>query len=577
MHGSIDRLLSRPSISGWEMRSGIESFAHHCANALGLSGIKVQWSCGTSTAAISRGGDLYLSNVKDNARINRALFTRYVGFVVHELLHRKYTDFLAGQGCGPYLAMMHNAVEDCYIERRGIREGLLGNIEGLLTDLIGGMVAEALVEVTDWTDPNQYPFAMAVTGRRYAPRVPLAGGLAAIFDEASTRIDGCQSSTDTLAVAQWIVDQLALPPAPEQPKPDAPTTGNPDPDSKAQDSKAQDGDAQDGKPQAGTAGKPQAGKGGKDEAGKDGKPDGKDAAKGKDGQAGGTGKDGQASKVGEPGGTVGNRRSIGVAYGRKPREVEPTLNPGDAQDKASFSETQIIKEDGLFSGGGRNYPVAVQIPARLRSEVRRLFENSGRTDHQRGKPAGSIDTGALASTAVGNNRVFKRRLDVEGIDSAVVIMLDLSSSMYGDRITAAIPACAALMETLVSAGVDVCITAFSNRSAVIKPWAMPARRALALLPDLAIGGGTQDYAALRHAHGLLLRHPARRRVCFSLTDGDGQVDEAYGQVLAGEALGITTIGVGIHHRVHAVYPQNVTVWDLNDLGSVMLRHIKLAA
>ena len=550
MHGSIDRLLSRPSIAGWEMRSGIESFAHHCANALGLSGIKVQWSRGTSTAAISRGGDLYLANVKDNARINRALFTRYVGFVVHELLHRKYTDFLTGGHGSPFLAMMHNAVEDCYIERRGIREGLLGNIEGLLTDLIGGMVAEALIEVTDWTDPNQYPFAMAVTGRRYAPRVPLAGGLAVIFDEASTRIDGCQSSTDTLAVAQWIVDQLALPPAPEQPKPDdAPTTGNPDPDSKAQDSKAQDGDAQDGDAQDG---KPKADKAGKPA-------------------------DGQASKIGEPGGTVGNRRSIGVAYGRKPREVEPTLNPGDAQDKASFSETQIIKEDGLFSGGGRNYPVAVQIPARLRSEVRRLFENSGRTDHQRGKPAGSIDTGALASTAVGNNRVFKRRLDVEGIDSAVVIMLDLSSSMYGDRITAAIPACAALMETLVSAGVDVCITAFSNRSAVIKPWAMPARRALALLPDLAIGGGTQDYAALRHAHGLLLRHPARRRVCFSLTDGDGQVDEAYGQVLAGEALGITTIGVGIHHRVHAVYPQNVTVWDLNDLGSVMLRHIKLAA
>jgi len=557
MHGSIDRLLSRPSISGWEMRSGIESFAHHCANALGLSGIKVQWSRGTSTAAISRGGDLYLANVKDNARINRALFTRYVGFVVHELLHRKYTDFLTGGHGSPFLAMMHNAVEDCYIERRGIREGLLGNIEGLLTDLIGGMVAEALIEVTDWTDPMQYPFAMAVTGRRYAPRVPLAGGLAVIFDEASTRIDSCQSSTDTLAVAQWIVDQLALPPAPEQPKPDAPTTGNPDAGEQ---------------PQAGTAGKPQAGK---DEAGKDGKPDG--AAKGKDGDAGGVGKDGQASKIGEPGGTVGNRRSIGVAYGRKPREVEPTLDPGDAQDKASFNETQIIKEDGLFSGGGRNYPVAVQIPARLRSEVRRLFENSGRTDHQRGKPAGSIDTGALASTAVGNNRVFKRRLDIEGIDSAVVIMLDLSSSMYGDRITAAIPACAALMETLVSAGVDVCITAFSNRSAVIKPWAMPARRALALLPDLAIGGGTQDYAALRHAHGLLLRHPARRRVCFSLTDGDGQVDEAYGQVLAGEALGITTIGVGIHHRVHAVYPQNVTVWDLNDLGSVMLRHIKLAA
>jgi len=217
------------------------------------------------------------------------------------------------------------------------------------------------------------------------------------------------------------------------------------------------------------------------------------------------------------------------------------------------------------------------VPARLRNEVRRLFDNSGRSEWQLNRRTGAIDPSALAGTASGNTRPFKQRLDTEGIDSAVVLLIDISSSMEGARANAAIPGCMALLETLAAAEVDVCVMAFSCQASIIKPWTMPARKAMALLPKLRVEGGTKDYSALRLAHGLLLRHPAQRKVVFALSDGDGDTREARAQNIAASRLGITTIGIGIRHDVSAVYAQCVRVDDLADLGQTMFKHIKLAA
>jgi cobalamin biosynthesis protein CobT len=217
------------------------------------------------------------------------------------------------------------------------------------------------------------------------------------------------------------------------------------------------------------------------------------------------------------------------------------------------------------------------VSAKLRAEVRRLFDNSGTSEWSLSRKTGAVHPGALASTEAGNVRPFKQRRDVEGVDSAVVLLIDVSSSMAGDRAQAAIPASIALLETLAAAGVDVCVMAFSSVCSIVKPWAMSFRKGMARMHRLKVEGGTRDYAALRHAHALLLRHPAQRRVVFSLSDGDGDVTAARAQNISAAALGITTIGVGIRHDVSAVYPQAVRVDNLADLGQVMFKHIKLAA
>jgi hypothetical protein len=138
---------------------------------------------------------------------------RYVGYGIHELLHWTYTNFDAtqkGWEHSQYVAQLHNALEDAWIEHKAIKANLTGNIEPLLTALINGVVAEAITEVTDWANPAQYPFVLAVYARRHATiKVPLAEGLQPIFAEAAKRLNACDNSWQTLDVAQWVYKQLA--------------------------------------------------------------------------------------------------------------------------------------------------------------------------------------------------------------------------------------------------------------------------------------------------------------------------------------------------------------------------------
>jgi cobalamin biosynthesis protein CobT len=250
---------------------------------------------------------------------------------------------------------------------------------------------------------------------------------------------------------------------------------------------------------------------------------------------------------------------------------------GDALEAGRFSRDRSLKQSSYhLLERALNYPAAT-VTARLRGEIKRLFDNTGRSEFELSRRTGSVDVSALPTIATGNTRVFKQRRDTEGVDSAVVLLIDVSASMAGDNQRAAVPACIALLETLAAAQVAVCVMAFSSYCSVIKPWSMPTRKGVEMLRRLQIDGGTKDYPALKLAHEMLLRHPAQRRVCFSLTDGDGDVCESTVQVAAAAALGITTIGVGIRHDVSTVYPQSVRVNTLADLGGVMFKQLKLAA
>jgi cobalamin biosynthesis protein CobT len=98
-----------------------------------------------------------------------------------------------------------------------------------------------------------------------------------------------------------------------------------------------------------------------------------------------------------------------------------------------------------------------------------------------------------------------------------------------------------------------------------------------MLERVSCGGGTNDYAALNFAHGLLLRRSEERKVCFVLTDGEGSPNATRDQCNAGTRLGITTIGIGIQENVSRVYPNAVQVNNLADMGTVAFNRLKLAA
>ena len=222
------------------------------------------------------------------------------------------------------------------------------------------------------------------------------------------------------------------------------------------------------------------------------------------------------------------------------------------------------------------------IPPKLRYTVRKLFENSGFEEFQNNRKSGVLNVRALPTMAH-NDRLFKRRKEHDGIDSAVTIVLDVSGSMFRpakplvSKMYHAILATYALLDTLSKAGVATSVVTFGCEVSLLKDFNVPYQRVKPMLERLHSGGGTQDFTALQYAHGLLLNRQEERKVCFFLTDGIGNADACREQAISGENLGITTIGVGIRSDVTHIYKNAVTIEKLEDMGTVAFDKLKLAA
>jgi len=524
----------KATLKGYELRHGVEQAAHKFCSGLGLPPVTINWSNQISTAGISADRVMILSDVRDDAVVSKAMLVRYVGFVLHELAHHKFTDFNVNGG-DQYLRSLHNAVEDIWIERQVIDQGLVGNAASVFTDLVNQMVAESIDQVKDWSDPRQYPFILAVHGRRYANKVPTPSELIPIFDKASLAVDKAQNSADTLKIAKWVYDQL-------QKMPESQT--NP----KASDtpSKASDGPTSPSK------------SGGEGEGAGDGdKP----------------------SDQADPG------PAKRPAKGQDAAQVEPTIEVDrKAKGIGSYDRSAMLVNRDQHMAQKPCIKTDIVVPGRVRYEVKKLFENTGFEQFQIGRKAGSLNINALHTVPMGNERVFKRRQEVEGIDSAAVLVLDISGSMFGNsandsEIGHAVRVLVALMDTLHKANVSTMILAFGCETSIIKPWDMNPKRAIADLGRIACGGGTNDYFAVRTAHDELLRRPEQRKICFVMTDGDGDFREVKAQVKSGNALGITTVGVGIGSdaRVNGIYDNPIQILNIADLGNASFKRIKLAA
>jgi hypothetical protein len=226
---------------GYEFRPAVTLFAHKTCESLGLDPVEIEWSEYTQTACINQ-HTMVLANVRDDAVLTLGDLQRYTGFVVHELLHRKYTTFGVNHR-DQYVRTLHNAIEDAWIEHKAIQSNLTGNIGELLGALIDNMTTEGLAQVSDWSNPQQYPYVLAVYARPHAKiKVPMAEGLAPIFEEATRRTHLCKSSKDTLAVAVWVYAQLSNLPT-EQPQPVNPNP-RPEGDEQGEGDESMQGDEQ---------------------------------------------------------------------------------------------------------------------------------------------------------------------------------------------------------------------------------------------------------------------------------------------------------------------------------------------
>ena len=523
---------------GYQFKQAVEELTRKIAAEFGVRLEAIHWSKHVPTAGTNKDCDIYYADVADDAVLYDIDVQRYVGFAVHEMLHQMYTNFNV-KSYDDYVAAMHNAVEDAWIEHKGIDSNLTGNISGLLTALLDQIVGEANATVENWTDPRQYPFVFAVYLRRHLNTyVPCPEGLEPIIIEASRRLDGCGSSADTLALAEWIVDQLKMLPKTAPKK----SPGKPSKAPQEQQSEA-------------------------------GKGEGKGQAKNASDRL-------NNNPMPSPGKATAPKSDEAV-------KVEPVLildekkaGPGSWNESATLLKPERHVSDPWIT----DHPA---VSARLRYEVKRLFDNSGCEDFQRNRRTGSVNVSALHKVGL-TDKLFQRRHEVDGIDSAVVICLDVSGSMFdegrenkkymkSDRIVQAVLATRALLDTLQRAQVATCVISFGSQTSMVKQWNEHPTKAAAKINGVKIGGATNDYFAVRYAHKLLMARPEQRKICFVITDGVGKHAAVRAQCESGSRLGITTIGIGIEKNVDGIYPHAVNVQNAADLGTVSFKQIKLAA
>ena len=248
--------------------------------------------------------------------------------------------------------------------------------------------------------------------------------------------------------------------------------------------------------------------------------------------------------------------------------IEPTMGLDKQRTDVSSFQTNTETNSWNFRHGDNALNVAA--PARLRYEVAQLFDNTDRSGYSYGHRSGVLDVNRLSQYR--SDPIFSRREDPDQVDSAVILLIDLSSSMSG--ILGIVSNVAYAFAKAFS--VPFAVVGFSDFVQVLKEWTTPVARFRTTCQKLSCLGGTHDYAANRFAQTMILKRPERNKVIFVLTDGMGD-ESTPNQILTGERLGVKTFGVGIGLDVSRVYPRAVRVNDVTDLGRVMFSKFKEAA
>lgn len=265
------------------------------------------------------------------------------------------------------------------------------------------------------------------------------------------------------------------------------------------------------------------------------------------------------------------------------------------------------------------YSRATKGTARMRSLLKQLLvspERIGRTNFEKHGKLGSRD---IARAGIGDENVFHKRWLEEGVETAVYVTIDGSSSMSGYISTArdmalslavAVQACNLPVEvavfhdgnmgTVLNPHVrfnghleglsgnsrdtnyqrgDVMVEpGHSCTLRIIKPFDKKVgqcKSAFGFMSQMA-KSGTPDYAAIMGSIERVKKRPERRKIVFMLTDGCGHAASlTWASNIYAPKHGVACIGVGIGHNVSKQYPLAMQINPGGDLGSLVTKGMAL--
>ena len=172
---------------------------------------------------------------------------------------------------------------------------------------------------------------------------------------------------------------------------------------------------------------------------------------------------------------------------------------------------------------------ALAACSRMRSRLLTLLQAKTLKPRHYGSSGRKLVGKRLVRMALGDARIFARRVETWALSTAVVILLDTSGSMYDEctgglkRFEIANPAAYALHVALKGLpGVVAASAGFASPSrhqpsvnVLVDFVEAPKSEAFNIQPD----GGTPTHDALWHARAALLQRPESRKIILLLTDG----------------------------------------------------------
>lgn len=596
--------------------------------------------------AATNGETVYLPAIAHDKEVDAETQMVMRGYVDHEAGHNRHSDMPLimktyeqwHKEGKPVLKGVHNAIEDMWLEKRVMREyvGSEKNLSAVSSscnkafhDQYKGS-ADPLLQ--SWGAVG--PLAITWEGRRAYEGIEgvdecmnlIPGDLQDKVKEWVSRIEGCKTSADCIALAEDVYGEIKA--NEKKPKPDD-EDGQCEAEQEGEDETETDGgkgDDQGTRPDDGST------------EGDD--PDGGDSSDGSDDP---DGEKGQGTDEGE-GDDEGAEQEGGedqgeAVTGEEPDEVKPfetglksgldaalklrdltttdpqTYRPYTTQyDKVFHAKLPDDVEDNgdnpnhvLRQGNVSLYKTdrtrlgdAVHVMSR---KLSRAFMAKQDRQWDAGRDAGRLDSRRLVAAVNGAVNVFKVREEASDVDTAVMILVDMSGSMRGGKIVMARQVAVALCETLDRTTVAYEVAGFGT----YPTWDIPSSERLE-----AKRGAYDRLSPLRHfifkafedslhmsrgaigtmarhqrdhnvdgesvlwGHERLKRRPERRRIMLVLSDGlpefEGADYNKRAQHLRDAIAHITregteTIGIGIMSTaVSRFYDRHTVVVNLDDLS-----------
>jgi cobalamin biosynthesis protein CobT len=225
-----------------------------------------------------------------------------------------------------------------------------------------------------------------------------------------------------------------------------------------------------------------------------------------------------------------------------------------------------------------------QVTTALSTRLQALMQ-SVRSIRNHNGYAGVLDTRKLHTLATGNAKVFLRRGERIGVNTAVHILLDSSSSMCGIQMTLASQTCFAVASALHGIrGINLGVTAFPGRpvkdtyssyqqnGATVAP-VLRHNRKMHTEFSMEADGGTPMAPALWWVLQQLYFLPEPRKLILLITDGmPDDLAAARTAVKAALAQGVEVYGIGmmtdsVFNLLPAAYGRKIM--DIRELAPAM--------